>query len=692
MKNIPITSKYNYLKLLTEKVENFVKRIRWKAYFFEKPATENNVSSSTFGFKSTATPPQHESLTNFENDLYEMIRNVTFKNYTNEFLKKLENDVKKINASKNMLISADKTTNIYEVPAEQYEKLLNENITKSYQKTNTSILNEIDKETKKIAKSLNLDNKMERFANRPAFVTLKDHKDNFKTKLPCRLINPAKSEIGIVSKKYLEVINAKIIAESQANQWRSTSTVIDWFKQIDKRGNVRFIKFDIVDFYPSISEALLNSSITYANSITTISDDEINIIRQARKSILFNRDDIWIKKGDNPTFDVTMGCYDGAEVCELVGLYMLMKLSAIIDKSQIGLYRDDGLSVVRNANGPKLDKMRKEIVKVFKSEGLKITIETNLTSTDFLDVSFDLNTGKYFPYRKPNDNPLYINANSNHPPSIIKELPTMINKRLTDHSIDKAEFDKAKPTYENALAASGFNVSLSYEKESQNKQKRTRSRKIIWFNPPYNKQVKTDIGRTFLKLVKKHFPKTHRLHKIFNRSTIKVSYCCTQNMGAIISQHNAKVLSTPSKKETKPCNCRVKANCPLSGNCLSSCIVYKAQVTTNQSTFTYYGASEGDFKMRFNNHTKSFRLRKYENDSELSKLIWKFKDQDLDYTLKWSIEKHASPYKCGMRKCDLCLSEKVAIVRASPNGLLNKRTELVSKCRHRNKFIIGNVK
>ena len=103
-------------------------------------------------------------------------------------------------------------------------------------------------------------------------------------------------------------------------------------------------------------------------------------------------------------FDVTMGCYDGADVCELVGLYLLDKLSSLIDKSQIGL------TVIHNPNGPKLDKLRKEIIKIFKTEGVNITIETNLTTTDFLDVSFDLSTGEYYPFRKPNDKPLYINA------------------------------------------------------------------------------------------------------------------------------------------------------------------------------------------------------------------------------------------------------------------------------------------
>ena len=87
------------------------------------------------------------------------------------------------------------------------------------------------------------------------------------------------------------------------------------------------------------------------------------------------------------------------------------KLTTIVEKDQIGLYRDDGLLVVHNANGPMLDRLRKDIIKLFKDEELNITIDTNLKVTDFLDVTFDLETGKYYPYRKPNNTTEYINMN-----------------------------------------------------------------------------------------------------------------------------------------------------------------------------------------------------------------------------------------------------------------------------------------
>ena len=92
-------------------------------------------------------------------------------------------------------------------------------------------------------------------------------------------------------------------------------------------------------------------------------------------------------KGENALFGVTKGSHDGAEVCELVGIYLLGQLSNIIDKENIGLYRDDGLSVIENANELKLDRWRKDAIPIFHNEGLKITIDTNLTTTDFLDVT-----------------------------------------------------------------------------------------------------------------------------------------------------------------------------------------------------------------------------------------------------------------------------------------------------------------
>ena len=182
----------------------------------------------------------------------------------------------------------------------------------------------------------------------------------------------------------------------------------------------------------------------------------------SRKSLLFDNGTAWIKKDNDNMFDVTMGSHDGAEVCELVGLFILNNLCDRYGKNNIGLYRDNGLAVFRNITGPQAERIKKDITRRFKEYGLKITIQSNLKSVNYLDVTFNLANGSYCLYRKPNDEPLYINTKSNHPPTIIRQLPAAINRRISDISCNKEAFDKPKPPYEKALKSSGFTENLIY--------------------------------------------------------------------------------------------------------------------------------------------------------------------------------------------------------------------------------------
>ena len=161
-----------------------------------------------------------------------------------------------------------------------------------------------------------------------------------------------------------------------------------------------------------------------------------------------------------------MGSYDGAEVCELVGLFILDDLCNIYGIDNIGLYRDDGLAIFKNISGPQADRTRKDITRRFKTYGLNITIQTNMKIVNYLDVTFDLTKGTYCPYRKPNDEPQYINTKSNHPPNIIKQLPASINRRISANSCNEHEFNKAKPIYETALKASGFETLILQQRQS----------------------------------------------------------------------------------------------------------------------------------------------------------------------------------------------------------------------------------
>ena len=162
------------------KVENLVRRMRWKAYFFEKDIPSSDDTTAKFGFKSNKASPQNEHLKPFENDLYNMIQTIEFKPIHNPLQRKMKKDLLDIRSSDNMLVFADKKTNLYSMHRDQYKKLLHENITKSYKKADTNLLAEINTEAAGIAQSLNLEDKMECYAQKEAFVTLKYHKENFR--------------------------------------------------------------------------------------------------------------------------------------------------------------------------------------------------------------------------------------------------------------------------------------------------------------------------------------------------------------------------------------------------------------------------------------------------------------------------------------------------------------------------------
>ena len=161
-------------------------------------------------------------------------------------------------------------------------------------------------------------------------------------------------------------------------------------------------------------------------------------------------------------------------------------------------------------------------------------------------------------------------------------------------------------------------TNLQFDKTStdkSNEKNKTRKRKITWFNPPFNIDVATNVAKTFLTLIDKHFPKNKRLSKIFNRNTIKISYSCQPNVKQTISNNNHRLLQLHRMKESnqdsKLCNCRQKKNSfPLDGKCLTKCVVCKATVTktTSNNQETYIGLTENEFKTRFNLHKSSFKL------------------------------------------------------------------------------------
>ena len=223
----------------------------------------------------------------------------------------------------------------------------------------------------------------------------------------------------------------------------NSAPVIEWFRDLREKDKHTFICFDIVEFYPSISEDLLKVALIFAKLHTTISQQDTEIIIHSRKSLLFDKGKPWIKREGNSLFDIIMGSYDGPEVCELVGIYVLNTLANKYDKNNIGLYRKNGLAAFKNTSGSKADKIKKDITRIFKESSLRITIQTNLKVVNFLDITLNLNNGKCYPYQKPNNKPVYIHKQSNHPPNIIKNLPDSISRHVSAISYDKEIFTQA---------------------------------------------------------------------------------------------------------------------------------------------------------------------------------------------------------------------------------------------------------
>ena len=138
-----------------------------------------------------------------------------------------------------------------------------------------------------------------------------------------------------------------------------------------------------------------------------------------------------------------------------------------------------------------------------------------------------------------------------------------------------------------------------------------------------------------------------------------------------------------------------KSTCPLNGQCQTQDIIYKCTVSTSVNPDkVYLGTAEGDFKKRYHNHAKSFRNKRYTNDTSRSKYIWEIKEKHQENpSLKWSVVKTVPAYSNIVKKCLLRLHEKLEIVHyPHPEELLNKRSELVSKCRHARTYLSNNYK
>ena len=293
-----------------------------------------------------------------------------------------------------------------------------------------------------------------------------------------------------------------------------------------------------------------------------------------------------------------------------------------------------------------MDRVRKNVIKIFKEVGFKIEIQTHLKIVNFLDVTFNLANGTYRPYKKANESLFYINTPSNKPQKVIKQLPTSVSEQLSNNSSNKEISNASRYEYETTLKNSCYQqTELIFNKKEHRKQEWNRNRNIIWFNPPFSWNITTNAAKRFLNLLDIHFPKSNEHHNIFNRNTVKVSYCCIKNLLIIIKTHSKKV---PNEKITPRdhCNLKNKNDCPPDGNCQTSDVIYKCITsTTVNSDKIYLGTAEGNFKKRCYNHKTSYKNSEKANGTTLSKYVWevnhKYKETP---SLKWSIVKCVPGY------------------------------------------------
>ena len=108
-------------------------------------------------------------------------------------------------------------------------------------------------------------------------------------------------------------------------------------------------------------------------------------------------------------------------------------------------------------------------------------------------------------------------------------------------------------------------------------------------------------------------------------------------MKNLIKQHNSKILNKTPNQQQEPGNCKCKESCPIKGNCQAQNIVCKATVATLKNLRIYYGTSEGEFKVQFNNHESAFQKWRNVNKTELLKYIWQLNENHIAFILEWDI-------------------------------------------------------
>ena len=285
--------------MMIKAIERFGRNLSWRAFFKLNPHLVTKAKE-TFGFGSTRAAPRIKELYAFERDLLLLLQHIKFRRRSKPFLSTLKEEIKKIDQKRELIIQADKTSNHYLVPPEKYRELMNVEIQKSYKKADPKNVESVKKEHGKTAVEMDLDDRIFTTVPRESYVKLKDHKEDFQNNPKTRIINPTKTELGKVAMKITDEIVKQIRAKDvNLTQAISTREVIEWFKNIKNKKSLKFINWDLENFYASITPNLLKDALDWAMNYVNLTPQQRKVITQASESFLFFDGQPWEKKGDD---------------------------------------------------------------------------------------------------------------------------------------------------------------------------------------------------------------------------------------------------------------------------------------------------------------------------------------------------------------------------------------------------------
>ena len=240
-KNIPLPSREEYEFQFIEKSESLFTRMKWFAWHALNPGRESDINS--YGFNTTKAAPSIPELKEFELDVLGILKRIKFRGGGSRFQEKLKRDIKGLTSSNKVIVSADKTSNLYRVGTDEYRKSVSDEITSSYKKVGRGQLDGTNRDAAKLVSGLELADRVDQFAESEPFVLIKDHKDGYPSRVKNRLVNPAKSSVGRIGKQLLDEINRAVRVATELPQWSNTAQVIKWFEGVVNKRQMSFVKY-----------------------------------------------------------------------------------------------------------------------------------------------------------------------------------------------------------------------------------------------------------------------------------------------------------------------------------------------------------------------------------------------------------------------------------------------------------------